>query len=210
MLLLLCFVVYNREKISQTFRDALGDTYSSSNPYKRKRRNFEKKHNVTMDVVRMDAKRRRGSSPTSVVMASPRSSTAPSPEPTEQQLMPQTPTSPPQISPQIMRPSLMNMMRPGQIGFARRSMLQFGGMMKHRHAMLARRGSPARSMPAPGMMGMRRPMPHFAPGRLPPMMPPFPGAGSRRISHPPFNPLAMQLGGATPMMQPLIQRKPDL
>ena len=132
-----------REKISQTFRDAMGDTYSSSNPYKRKRRSFEKKHNAIVDII----KRRRGSSPTSVMPLGAFSPTSPpSPDPGMgmsgdlQQLAPHPAalaavptTSTPQQNKTAMDDAIN---RPGQIGFARRLSLQMGmaaGAPQHYH-----------------------------------------------------------------------------
>jgi len=116
----------------------MGDAYSSSNPYKRKRRSFEKKHNAILDVVKRN--RRDSLSPTSVVhssganspattttatttpsSASSSSSSSPSPEPR----MPGV-ASAASLSAAAVTASNSMLKRPGQIGFARGSMLQFG------------------------------------------------------------------------------------
>lgn len=122
----------------------MGDSYSSSNPYKRKRRSFEKKHNAVVDII----KRRRGTSPTSVSQSGSSSPpTPPSPEsyrringelPPLPQLAPQpstaarvaaiaTPVSTTPQQQQQQSSSLLDMYRrPGQIGFARRLSMQMG------------------------------------------------------------------------------------
>lgn len=157
-----------REKISQTFRDAMGDAYSSSNPYKRKRRSFEKKHNAIMDII----KRRRGSSPTSVAQSGASSPpTAPSPEPSAIEartvsVPPAMPSSPPPLSPSHQSPALMDLYKlPGQIGFARRSMLQFGINTPSVATSAAMHSAlplpPVRSR-ASVMLPISRPVPHFA------------------------------------------------
>ena len=158
----------------------MGDAYSSSNHYKRKRRSFEKKHNAIMDII----KRRRGSSPTSVAQTGASSPPcAPSPEPSAMEAramaVPSSVTPSPPMSPSHQSPNLMDLYkRPGQIGFARRSMLQLGitnpcapGVGMH----------PAMSIPQirarPPVMGLSRPIPHFA-------VPSALSVPSRRISMP--------------------------
>lgn len=142
-----------REKVSQTFRDAMGDTYSSSNPFKRKRRSFDKQHTAMADVM----KRRRGSSPTSVV--APGVSTPPSHSPPQIQTssmgrLPQLqlPYQTPSAIPRSHHAMMMQMnVRPGQIGFARRcSMLQMGAATDNSHpALFARNPTPALHRPVP-------------------------------------------------------------
>jgi hypothetical protein len=185
-----------REKISQTFRDAMGEAYSSSNPYKRKRRSFEKKHNAIVDIIT----HRRGSSPTSVLQSG--SSGPPTPEPVSANdtttaairssvvsstLATCPPISLPQPAPStIMLDDLaMFNKRPGQIGFARRSMFHFGLPGVGNLPPLVGRST---SMPMSPMslatasaLGMfRRPIPMFA------------GAGST-VSMPPLAPLSRRV-----------------
>ena len=124
----------------------MGDSYSSSNPYKRKRRSFEKKHNAIVDII----KRRRGTSPTSVSQSGAASPSTPrTPEsykringdlPPLPQLAPQPSTATavaaanttpgsgtPQQQPYTQSSSVLDMYRrPGQIGFARRLSMQMG------------------------------------------------------------------------------------
>jgi len=199
-----------REKISQTFRDAMGDAYSSSNPYKRKRRSFEKKHNAIMDII----KHRRGSSPTSVVQSGASSpNSPPSPELSTNSVdvsamapLPSV-TQSPELNPPHQNPALMDMFkRPGQIGFARRSMMQFGmapppphpatGPMYVKPQMAHM--PPIHSMRTPVMPGamihqLRRPMPHFGAGIAAPAV----GLGAPTMSMPPrrssmpYNPALM-------------------
>ena len=143
-LLPLFFFTVAREKISQTFRDAMGDSYSSSNPYKRKRRSFEKKHNAIVDII----KQRSDTSSTS--MAQPGVSNSPSPpsralhERLSGDLLqlpqlashssrgapvvaarPLIPAHQQQQQKQNSSPLDMNKF-PGQIGFARRLSMQMG------------------------------------------------------------------------------------
>lgn len=185
----------------------MGDTYSSSNPYKRKRRSFEKKHNAIMDII----KRRRGSSPTSVLQSGASSPNSPSsPEPSNNSVdisgadLPLPSVTPSPDSRQ--NPALLEMFkRPGQIGFARRSMMQLGmgprapaptgpmfpkPQMNHMPALQAMRPP----VMAGGMVPqLRRPMPQFGTAGLPsPVM----GLGAsmppRRSSMPmPYNPALM-------------------
>ncbi|CAB9514988.1 Nitrilase family, member 2 [Seminavis robusta] len=171
-----------REKISQTFRDAMGDSYSSSNPYKRKRRSFEKKHNAILDII----KRRRGSSPTSVLQSGASSPSSPNtPEPAlvaaaeaANQTIPKRPSvvasttagasppiSPPQAAPAMLDNMAMFSKRPGpgQIGFARRSMLHFG--------LPAAGAAPPTAVAAP--MFAHHHQPNMAAFRMRPSMPPI-------------------------------------
>jgi hypothetical protein len=145
-----------REKVSQTFRDAMGDTYSSSNPFKRKRRSFEKQHIAIADAI----KRRRGSSPTSVVSPGV-SSTPPSPTSPQTQASPMVKLSQMQHlhqTPSAISQSHHSMMmqmnvRPGQIGFARRcSMMQMGAATGNSHlASFARNPTTSLQRPVPQM-----------------------------------------------------------
>lgn len=123
-----CFLA--REKTSQTFRDNLGDTYSSSNPYKRKRRSFEKKHNAIVDIIK-----RRTSPPTSAAQQSGSSnqiSPSRSPEPSTGKVQPLTQfaSNPKAFATAATAPVLATpqnaFSRPGQIGFARRLSMQMG------------------------------------------------------------------------------------